>query len=88
MIGDKGKTICSIIILVVLLYMIFIYIPDHNVVYDRTGVITDKWTELNLGTTKYILEVNNTWTEYVDDDLWHNIEIGDMYNFTEVIWEE
>lgn len=83
----KSLTITLFIILIFILYLFYSYIPGHMVDYDRSGLVTNKWTELSLGTTKYILEVNNTWTDYVDDIEWHNIEIGDTYNFTETIWE-
>jgi len=73
----------SIIIFIVLFYFM-IGVPIE-VTDEYSGVVTDKWTELrsSFGSyTVYIFEIDDNSTVKVDDFIYYNYEIGDLYNWS------
>lgn len=65
----------------------FFYLPDKQKVVEKQGIITDKYTEVNIGSTVYKIEIDNDTIIGLTRNAWNGYEIGDTYNWSEIIWE-
>ena len=71
----------------IVMFYLFRGIPA-KVTFSYSGVITDKWTKQrsSFGSyTVYVFEINDNSTVDVDDLVYHNYDVGDLYSWNETI---
>ena len=63
-----------------------VFIPTV-VEVEMEGEVTDKWTRLIFGSTRFYFEIDNITTTQVTHFDYNNVDIGDTYSYTYIHWE-
>jgi len=87
--GIKNKLIILglICFLVSFIYFGFVWLPSKQNIYQEEYFIVDKYSEVRLGSTCYILLLDNFDEVSICRSYWLNYNIGDTYNITIFGWK-
>ena len=72
----KAEVLWVLVMAVVLVAAFVIFTTPET---EKSGVVTDKWETEDW----FVLEIDNSFTEHVDDYVYHNVEVEDTYYWGE-----
>lgn len=65
----------------------FFYLPYRQQIITRTGIVTDKYTEVKVGSTIYNIEIDNNTVIGLTRSAWMDYELDDSYTWSEIVWK-